>query len=260
MNESEFAELAAGHALHALSESDERAFQTARAAHPEWEHLVRADAEVAEALADAAAPVEPPPAVRAALLARIAGAPSADHPADPTDSASATSAAQPTDRADRPAHRARRGLSRRGLFALAASIVLLLAIGAGAIVVTQQLVRPAAVVALEQIERAPDARSATATTADGSQVTVHWSDDLGQSVIVAEDFPVLTADSTFELWLVRDDTAISAGTFAADDSGDAVALLDAPQEPGDVIAVTVEQAGGSPTGRPTTEPIVAIAT
>jgi anti-sigma-K factor RskA len=31
-------------------------------------------------------------------------------------------------------------------------------------------------------------------------------------------------------------------------------------EPGDVIAVTVEPQGGSPTGEPTSEPIVAIPT
>ncbi|WP_404438075.1 hypothetical protein LG322_03745 [Microbacterium aerolatum] len=45
-----------------------------------------------------------------------------------------------------------------------------------------------------------------------------------------------------------------------DKSGEATALLDGSMHEGDVIAVTVEQAGGSPTGLPTTEPIIAIPT
>ena len=64
---------------------------------------------------------------------------------------------------------------------------------------------------------------------------------------------------SFELWFVRDGAPISAGTFASED-GTATALLDGSIEPGDVIAVTVEPAGGSPTGQPTSDPIVAIET
>ena len=73
MNEQEFAELAAGHALYALSPDDERAFETARRQHPEWEHLVTADAETAAVLAESVSDVAPPPGLRSALLAQIAG-------------------------------------------------------------------------------------------------------------------------------------------------------------------------------------------
>ena len=51
MNEQEFAELAAGHALHALSPEDAEAFGSARRLHPEWEHHVEADAVCAEGYA-----------------------------------------------------------------------------------------------------------------------------------------------------------------------------------------------------------------
>ena len=37
MNEEQFGELAAGYALDALSPEDRRAFETARAQHPEWQ-------------------------------------------------------------------------------------------------------------------------------------------------------------------------------------------------------------------------------
>ena len=66
-------------------------------------------------------------------------------------------------------------------------------------------------------------------------------------------------DESFELWFVRDGAAISAGTFTAED-GTTTALLDGALEAGDVIAVTVEPAGGSPTGQPSSDPIVAIET
>jgi anti-sigma-K factor RskA len=37
-------------------------------------------------------------------------------------------------------------------------------------------------------------------------------------------------------------------------------LLDGEVEPGDVIAMTIEPQGGSPTGEPSSEPIVVIPT
>jgi anti-sigma-K factor RskA len=43
-------------------------------------------------------------------------------------------------------------------------------------------------------------------------------------------------------------------------SGATSAVLEAEYQPGDVIAVTIEQAGGSPDGTPSGEPIVAIPT
>ena len=56
MNEQEFAELSAGHALGALSGDDERAFRDALAAHPEWQHIVDLDLRTAGELADAVLP------------------------------------------------------------------------------------------------------------------------------------------------------------------------------------------------------------
>ncbi len=125
--------------------------------------------------------------------------------------------------------------------------------------VSEQLNPPASVVALDQIESAPDAQSETATLADGGEVTAHWSESLGKAVLVSDGLPEIADEEAFQLWFVRDGTAVSAGTFTADE-GSTTALLDGALEPGDIIAVTVEPAGGSPTGAPTSEPIVAIET
>lgn len=148
----------------------------------------------------------------------------------------------------------------RGLFTLAASLVLLVVIGYGAANLNQWINRPAEVVALQEIENAPDAQSATVEITDGGVATAHWSGSLGKAVLVTDGLPTIASGETFELWFVRDDgTPVSAGTFAS--GGDeTTAVLTGAMEAGDTIAVTVEEAGGSPTGVPTTDPIVAIPT
>ena len=80
-----------------------------------------------------------------------------------------------------------------------------------------------------------------------------------ETVLVTDGLPEISDDQTYELWFVRDGSAIPAGLFASDD-GSATALLDGAVESGDVIAVTIEPAGGSPTGQPTSDPILAIQT
>ena len=248
MNEKEFAELAAGHALGALSDADERRFADALAAHPEWRALAEYDAETASLLADAAVPVAPPADIRDALLAQIAPTPQSDAVAP---------SAHDGEHHDGAAARPRRW--SRGLFALAASVILIVGLGVGAAILIPQLTQPASVVALEKIEAAPDAQQSTVRLDDGAQATAHWSASVGSAVLVTEGLEGLDADRTYQLWLVRGEDALPAGLFETE-SGEATALLDGSMHEGDVIAVTVEQAGGSPTGLPTTEPIIAIPT
>jgi anti-sigma-K factor RskA len=254
MNEQQFAELAAGHALNALSPEDEAAFLAALAEHPEWEHFVAADAATVAALSDSVAEVTPPAALRSDLLARIASA-QQDHPAQVAAPASSLESAPVV-----PAESRRRAWGPRAWFALAASLVLLIGVGGGAVVIAQQLNRPAAVVALERIEAAPDAQEASTPLADGGEATVHWSESVGEVVFVSDGLPTLSDDQSYELWFVRDSGAIAAGVFEAGGDGSAAAVLSGTMSPGDIIAVTVEPAGGSPTGEPSGDPIVAIPT
>lgn len=145
----------------------------------------------------------------------------------------------------------------RGLFALVASIALLVGIGWGVGAVTGALRTPPAVATLAQIEAAPDAQEASSELSGGGEATLHWSPSLGEAVIVASGLPDIASDRTFELWFLRDGTPVSAGTFDSSD-GEATALLAGQMETGDGVAVTVEQEGGAPDGAPTTDPIVAI--
>lgn len=293
MNIDEFAELSAGHALGALSPDDEAAFAVARAEHPEWESVVDSDEETASALAEGVAPVSPPLALRSQLLSAITAStepvaqpPGDDAPEDGTPGHEAVEgddtptrvsnrvlpaeAAEPapiapaaTDAAETaPPTEVVQAIQRRtwsrGVFALVASIVLLVGIGWGAGSVSRLWQTPAAVTALQEIEAAPDAASAEASFEGGSAV-VHWSPSLGSVVLVAEGLPSLPDDRTFELWYMRGATPIAAGTFEASGAR-ATAQLRGQMQAGDTIAVTVEPAGGSPDGTPSTDPIVAIPT
>ncbi|MDY0910805.1 anti-sigma factor [Microbacterium sp. CFBP9034] len=274
MDEQEFAEYAAGYALNALSPADRQAFETARAAHPEWEHWIEADAATAAALADSIDPALPPLTLRSTLLSRIATMPQVP------DLDAAVAAAAPSPGAERPvaAEHSRddavvdpapttstiQAISRRnwtrGLLTLAASMVLLVSLGFGAVSLNQYINRPPEVAALQEIEAAPDAQAATAELAEGGTATAHWSESLGKAVLVSDGLPQIAEDESFELWFVRDGGAVSAGTFDPAEEGASTAVLAGAMEPGDVIAVTVEPQGGSPTGEPSTEPIVTIPT
>lgn len=270
MNEQEFHELAAGHALHALSADDERRFSLARAEHPEWQSEVDHDEETAAALATAVEPVQPPPALRGALLAQIstmAQEPTAPDRSGPGDAALESTASVTGDAATQdesasgPAASGTASPRRwsRVMFTLAACLVLLVGGGIATSIVVSQLQRPASVVALDDIRSAPDAEQATVRLDSGATATAHWSGTLGEAVLVASGLDRPEKGKTYELWFVRGDKPVSAGVFETVD-GKATALLAGDMKAGDAIAVTVEKAGGSPTGAPTSDPIVVIPT
>jgi anti-sigma-K factor RskA len=265
VNERDFADLAVGHALHALTEADERAYQEALAGHPHWDHHVRGAADAVAAISSTVEPVEPPPSVRASLFARISELPQEssdpDDASDDEDYAAAGPAPAARDRgtvAGAPSAASIWGTRR--WFALAASFAAVLVLGFGAVTVSQLFTPPAAVVALQQIEDAPDAQSASATMPDGTVATAHWAPSTGQSVLVTDGMPSLAEGTTYELWFVRGSTPIAAGTFEPDAAGSATAVLEGEMQIGDVIAVTIEPDGGSPDGTPSTTPVVAVAT
>ena len=299
MNESEFAELSAGHGLGSLSAADERRYQKALAEHPQWRDIADADAETAALLSEGVADVAPPTAARDALLALIARTPQdgagaeAPHRAHAPDDGAPVSEAGTRDAAASggetprseqaasdgalaPEQTGRAGMDtdagasadavparakprRRAFFALAACLAILVGLGVSASMIVPQLLRPAAVVALDRIESAPDAQERTVSLETGGSATAHWSASIGEAVLVADGLDPLDEDRAYELWFVRADGAVSAGVFDAA-NGQTTAQLQGAMKPGDAIAVTVEQSGGSPTGAPTSDPIIVIPT
>ena len=267
MNQQEFRELSAAYAIDALETEDELRFIEAVAAHPEWRWIVDEDRRTATELAESVAPVTPPQSVKQALFDAISaptGTQSAGHPSTPHGADQARD--QRTEESDadedteaesdeRPSTRRRRA----GAFALAASLLVIVGIGVGPWIADTISPPSAEQQALERVEAAPDAESASAELTGGGTATAHWSAELGSAVLEVAGLPELSDAETYELWYVRGETPVSAGTFTADEDS-TVAVLEGSMTAGDLIAVTVEPTGGSPTGAPTTNPLFAIAT
>lgn len=262
MNIEDFRQLSAGHALHALSPDDELAYVRALSEHPEWRDLVDADQETAAELGDAVPDAVPSEGVRSSLLELIASTPqiaasgSPDHEAPPRSDTRDPLGSGANDQGTLPAHSGRRRAVWAGAFALAASLLIFASISLGPDFFGSHERDDPAVIALAEVAQSSDARAQTVNLEGGGQATVHWSLDLDRAVFVAEDLPKLRGDEDFELWLVRGDTPISAGVFESK----APPTILADFQPGDVVAVTVEQSGGSPSGNPTSDPILAITT
>ena len=79
-------------------------------------------------------------------------------------------------------------------------------------------------------------------------------DDDGRAVLVLDGLDPAPQGKTYELWIVEGENAAPAGLFRGQDGRDWVGL-DGIVAPGDVVAVTLEEAGGVEV--PSNDPIVA---
>ncbi|QIM17693.1 anti-sigma factor [Leucobacter coleopterorum] len=252
MNPQEFRDLSSGHALRALSPEEEQTFGAALAAHPEWQQIVDEDLAVAAGLGRSLPEVPPRPELRDQILGAIDAVPQvvaslSEGGADP-EPASAGGEDQPTPRR----------AWRVGAFALAASVILFTLVLFGPNMLESFAPKAPAIVALQEIESAPDAGSQTAKVGDAT-ATLHWSDAQGRAVLVAKNMAPAEKGEDYELWIVRGEKATSLGLMRPSEGEDTMFVTDSFAS-GDVVAVTVEPAGGSPTGKPTSQPILAIAT
>lgn len=77
-----------------------------------------------------------------------------------------------------------------------------------------------------------------------------YSAELDRGVLVAHDLPDPGTYETYELWLIHDGTPVPAGLFRPGEGGGAIADVSAPVRGAELVAVTIEPAGGSerPTG------------
>ena len=205
--------------------------------------------ELADALDVAAAlqssdPLEPPPALRSAVLASIASIEQLPPQADATTGGAAAATpppvpSGPVSHDPVPIDGARRRRRVVSMLAAAAAVVLI-AIG-GIVVATRD--DPGD----DPIAAVLDADDVTTRTLDGSLGTtleMAYSADEGAMVVTGDDVPAVGDDETYQLWMVSESGSVPAGTFRPDASGHVAVRVDA--DPSDfVVGVTLEPSGGS---------------
>ncbi|MGK0714972.1 anti-sigma factor [Leucobacter sp. W1153] len=282
MTKQEFSDLAAAFALGGLNAEERATFERMLAMHPEWADAVDADLRTVMALA-ASVPEEAPRAqVKESLLSRLdalieAGEPpsalresqvhpvvsAVDHSTPSGGASTALPQVTPTPLPDLP-NDGEDELPRRRRFgtrilATLAVVALIAGVGSGLFSALQPE-RPAGIVALEQIASAADAQSASTRVASGGEAALTWSAGQGKAVLVTAGLNPAPSGHTYELWFVRGEEKIPAGTFDPNSQGEAAVLVSGEMAEGDVIAVTVEVTGGSPNGLPSDQLVFAIPT
>ncbi len=251
----------------------------------ELDAAVQADPAVARELDDAlaaaaalqsAAPVSPPPTLRASVLDAIAGLPqgaagappvlggaaapgedeSASVSASPTAGADAVAAPDTTGPAEAPSvvrsigsARSRR---RIGPWIAAAAAAVVVVVGA-VVVLSGDGDDPGVA---DEIAAVIDADDAVARSLSGDigAIEVVFSAERDALVLTGDGIEPLPEGSTYQAWLVADGAPASVGTFAPDAEGTIALRADGVDPTGAVVAVTVEPAGGS---EQPTMPIVA---
>ena len=228
--------LSGAYALDALPD-DERAFFE--------RHLAVCDAcreEVAElqettALLAGGVAQAPPPGLRDAVLAA----------ADVTRQL-------PPERPVQSPTASRSWLRSRILAPLAACLsIAVLALGATVVVLNERLEESRSrpdVTPLVSVLGAEDLQTVELDLGAAVPGRFMYSPDLDRGVLVAHGIADPGAHETYELWLIHDGTPVPAGLFRPDGSGAAVAHIDSTVRGAELVAVTIEPAGGStePTG------------
>lgn len=208
----------------------------------------RAEAAAYMAVVDllplAAPEIEPSPALKERLMARVESSPSPAPPVAAPPAVAPPAAAEP---ATRPSWRhstiesIRNWLSGPRWQPAALLVIALLVVSN--ILLWRQLNQPRGSstgwqrVALSETEVAP-----------GAVGIIYISRDGRAGTLIVDGLPQLNPEQQYQLWLIRDGQRASGGVFSVDEGGYSSLAVDSPQPLGDYNAfgVTVEPAGGSP--------------
>jgi anti-sigma-K factor RskA len=246
----ELRELAAGYALGSLDGEDRARFEALlRAGDRDARRELR---QFEETLARVAAerPEAPPPAVKAALLARIAAAPRA---------AVAGDGARVVPMPSRP----RRGIwtavlaaaMAAGIAAIAVGLAVstryerrLEALGQEAVALKAELERQASVLAILRDPATQVVALNGLAPSPTARARIMWHEKAG-GILVATGLPPAPEGKAYQLWAIAGQGApVPAGVFTVDAGG--TGSLRVPPLPGvtrvDVFAVTLEPAAGVP--------------
>jgi anti-sigma-K factor RskA len=220
--DNELIDLATPYALHAVSDDErddiEARLSTARPFTADtFLDEVRAIRE-AMAFAAAATAVEPPAELRERVLA----------------SAAADNVQTLPKRADRG--------RRNGLLAVAAAVL----IGLGAVGIGIAVRPPPPVSLAQQVFSAPDVRTITGDIPTGGQATLVFSRDRDAGVLVMNNVAPPAAGTVYQMWLVGNKGATSAGVMNAKAVSPSTTAVLPDLGDSTALAFTVEPGDGSP--------------
>jgi anti-sigma-K factor RskA len=220
--DNELIDLAAPYALHAVSDDErddiEARLSTARPFTADtFLDEVRAIRE-AMAFAAAATAVEPPAELRERVLAAAAA-----------------------DNVSTLPKRADHG-RRNGLLAVAAAVL----IGLGAVGIGIAVRPPPPVSLAQQVFTAPDVRTITGDIPTGGKATLVFSRDRDAAVLVMNNVAPPAAGTVYQMWLVGDKGATSAGVMDAKAVSPSTTAVLPDLGNSTALAFTVEPGNGSP--------------
>ncbi|GAB3137119.1 anti-sigma factor domain-containing protein [Microbispora hainanensis] len=249
--------LAGAYALDAIDDDlDRRRFEEHLAVCEECAQEVAGLAEAAARLGQAVA-VEPPPGMRAAVMAEIGRVrqlpPAVAAPGPAPRPAPIRGRRRDTTARTRRWPRVAAGLAAVGV---AASLVL----GVIAVRTQDELERlRAGDRQVAAVLAAPDARTASGSVSGtgagrGATGTVVVSPSQGRLVFVSSGLSTLPPSRTYQLWRIAPDGVESAGLLRPDGSGHVPPVIVDARGGVEKVGVTVEPAGGS--RQPTTQPIL----
>jgi anti-sigma-K factor RskA len=219
--------LATPYALHALSDAEITEIERRVAAAPpavaqQFADEVRAVRETM-AMMSAATAVEPPDQLRASLLAEV----SSD-----------------------PVRTLRRRVNRWQTIGLAAAAAVV--IGLGALGVGLALQPKPAPSTAEQVFAAPDVRTVSGEIPSGGTATVVFSREKHAGVLVMNNVAPPAPGTVYQMWLIDDKGAKSAGTMDAKNVAPSTTAVLPDLGDSQTLAFTVEPPGGS--AQPTSAP------
>lgn len=229
--------LTGAYALDAVSDLERAAFERHLS---ECEQCAQEVAELRSTAArlGTAAATEPPPELKARVLARIGEVRQLPR-------VGSAPAARPPDRSRWPLR----------LSSAAAAVLLIAGAVLGVLLVREQQAHDETrqqASALASILQAGDARMVSTTGSSGGAATVVFSRSQDRAVLLATGLPELESSQTYQAWLIDEAGEQSAGLLSGRGAHlDVSGLGDATG-----LGVTVEPAGGSQ--RPSTTPIMAL--
>jgi anti-sigma-K factor RskA len=243
---------AGAYAVGALTGHEKTEFEALMSESEQLRAEVTELMDTAVELGMSVAPVDPPAAMRARVLASVADIPQLTPLVE-----GRREATRPEAPADLEV-RSRWTTPLARLAAVAAAIVLIVGLGFTVRAGIQAQNDMVTASQINDIQAAADYQRESVEIAGGGTATLVWSVALGRSALIVDGLAALPAGSTYELWYIDADGATPAGTFDVGDGGRRSVVLAGEMAAGHTIGVTIEPSGGSDI--PSTDPVIVVET